>query len=222
MNWVLAGTDTNIGYTLNTKGTGAFYFVTGGGQQVFITNTASSVNYLGLTGAATGAAPTISAQGSDASINLNLAAKVNGYVYTSNANGTAARFFGGLNYFTFGGSGSGSPIVLSSTGSDTNINFVVSSKGTGVVALGGSTASNSSFVATPVTSSVNWVQATGAVTTGAPELSVQGSDTNINLKLTTKGTGVLQFGTYTAGVLSPTGYITITDAGGTSRRLLVG
>lgn len=34
--------------------------------------------------------------------------------------------------------------------------------------------------------------------------------------------GAVSFGAYTAGVLSPTGYITITDAGGTTRRLLVG
>ena len=32
----------------------------------------------------------------------------------------------------------------------------------------------------------------------------------------------LRFGTYTAGVLAPTGYITIKDLGGTTRRLLVG
>lgn len=214
---VAAGSFSTLNSSGNTRLGGL-----SGNQSLQVNNVASAVNYAQIVGAATGAAPTISAQGSDASINLNLAAKVNGYVYTSNANGTAARFFGGLNYFTFGGSGSGSPIVLSSTGSDTNINFVVSSKGTGVVALGGSTASNSSFVATPVTSSVNWVQATGAATTAAPELRAQGSDTNINLKLTPKGTGVLQFGTYTAGILAQTGYITITDAGGTSRRLLVG
>jgi len=34
--------------------------------------------------------------------------------------------------------------------------------------------------------------------------------------------GVLNFGTYTAGVVAPTGYITIKDIGGTTRRLLVG
>ena len=83
MNWVLAGTDTNIGYTLNTKGTGAFYFVTGGGQQVSITSTASAVNYLNLTGAATGAAPILSAGGSDANISLTLTTKGTGIVQTA-------------------------------------------------------------------------------------------------------------------------------------------
>lgn len=35
-------------------------------------------------------------------------------------------------------------------------------------------------------------------------------------------TGTTKFGTYTAGAVSQLGYVTITDAGGTSRRLLVG
>jgi len=49
------------------------------------------------------------------------------------------------------------------------------------------------FYVSNTNSAVNYVQATGAVTTGAPELSAQGSDTNINLKLTPKGTGGVQF-----------------------------
>jgi hypothetical protein len=71
-------------------------------------------------------------------------------------------------------------------------------------------------------SAVNNLNFTGAATGASPTISAQGSDANINLRLTPKGTGVLQFGTYTAGVVTQAGYITITDAGGTSRRLLVG
>jgi hypothetical protein len=56
---------------------------------------------------------------------------------------------------------------------------------------------------------------------------VAGSTTNVTIG-STAGTsttilnGAIRFGTYTATVLSPTGYITITDSGGTTRRLLVG
>jgi hypothetical protein len=57
---------------------------------------------------------------------------------------------------------------------------------------------------------------------GSVDVSATGSDANINILLTPKGTGVVQFGTYTAGIIAQAGYITITDAGGTSRRLLVG
>ena len=77
------GSDTNIGFSLQTKGAGSFNFTTGGGQQVGITNTASAVYYLQLTGAATGNAPTISAQGSDANINLTLTPKGTGVVSTT-------------------------------------------------------------------------------------------------------------------------------------------
>lgn len=72
------------------------------------------------------------------------------------------------------------------------------------------------------TGNANYLRTTGVATTNAPILSAQGSDTNIDIALTPKGTGVVQFGAYTAGVLTPTGYITIKDSGGTVRRLLVG
>jgi hypothetical protein len=72
-------------------------------------------------------------------------------------------------------------------------------------------------------SAVNYVQVTGATTASkVVAISAQGSDTDVTLSLSPKGAGTIRFGTYTAGVLTQTGYITITDSGGTSRRLLVG
>lgn len=71
-------------------------------------------------------------------------------------------------------------------------------------------------------SAVNYVQVTGAATGSAPTISAQGSNADIDLTLTPKGAGTIRFGTYTGTILTPTGYITITDSGGTSRRLLVG
>jgi len=91
----------------------------------------------------------------------------------------------------------------------------------GVISLGATTGAESLRV-TPVTSAVNCLEVTGAITTAAPSLIATGSDTNIDIKLTPKGTGVVQYGTYTAGAVAQAGYITIKDAGGTTRRLLVG
>jgi hypothetical protein len=91
----------------------------------------------------------------------------------------------------------------------------------GVVSLGGFPGSEA-LRATPVASSVNYINVQGAATGTSPSILAAGTDANINIKLTPQGTGVLQFGTYTAGILVQTGYITITDAGGTSRKLLVG
>ncbi|MCR8961133.1 hypothetical protein M0765_026415 [Variovorax sp. S2] len=69
---------------------------------------------------------------------------------------------------------------------------------------------------------VNYLSAQGANAAGAPTLAAAGDDTNIDLRLLGKGTGVLSFGTYTAGVVAQAGYITVKDSGGTVRRLLVG
>lgn len=72
---------------------------------------------------------------------------------------------------------------------------------TGIFNLSGASASGINFYSNTVTnlqmavshtaSAVNYVQVTGAVTSGTPVISSQGSDTNINLRLTPKGTGTL-------------------------------
>jgi hypothetical protein len=73
----------------------------------------------------------------------------------------------------------------------------------------------------PTASAVNYVQVTGAATTSAPIISAQGSDANIDLSLTPKGTGLVRFGTYTAGAPTATGYINIKTSDGTTYKLLV-
>lgn len=92
---------------------------------------------------------------------------------------------------------------------------------TGIWTFAGATGTQTLQV-NPTASSVNWIQVSGGATGVSPTVLAGGSDSNIDLKLSTTGTGVLQFGTYTAGTVSQAGYITIKDAGGTSRRLLVG
>ena len=136
--------------------------------QFQISHTASAVNYVQVTGAATNAAPSITAQGSDANIYLDIKSK-------------------GIRQISF------------YTG-----------------------ASTPQFIVSHTNSTANYWQATGGATGSAPVLSVIGSDTDIDLALTPKNAGVIKFGTYTGTILTPTGYITIKDSGGTTRRLLVG
>jgi hypothetical protein len=111
--------------------------------------------------------------------------------------------------------------VISSQGSDTNISLRFQGKGTGssLFLRGDGTPQ---FLISSTATAVNFFQVAGAQTGVSPALNAIGTDTNIDLILNPKGTGVLRFGTYTAGIVAQTGYITITDAGGTSRRLLVG
>ena len=74
----------------------------------------------------------------------------------------------------------------------------------------------------PVASSVNWLSFAGSATGNPPIIAAAGTDTNVDLRLSTQGSGVVRYGTYTAGVVAQAGYITIKDSGGTTRRLLVG
>lgn len=125
-----------------------------------------------------------------------------------------------VNYIKVKGNAStGNPIIVSE-GSDTNISISIESKNSGAVLLkpGGITAAQ---FGSPV-SAVNFFNIFGNTAGASPAISVVGSDTNIDLTLSTKGTGRLRFGALTAsGDVPVTGYIEIKDAGGTVRRLAV-
>jgi hypothetical protein len=103
--------------------------------------------------------------------------------------------------------------IIFTTRGATNFNFTTNAS-----------ASNEQFRIAHTASAVNYVQVTGATTASkVVAISAQGSDTDVTLSLAPKGAGTIRFGTYTASaLLAVAGYITITDSGGTSRRLLVG
>jgi len=119
-----------------------------------------------------------------------------------------------------GNATTGSP-TISTQGSDTNISMQYLAKGSGVHAFQTGSSFNQ-FRITATTSAVNYLAVTGAVAGAAPVMSATGSDTNIDLTLTPKGTGNVRFGTYTASMaLTVQGYIEIKDSGGTVRKLAV-
>jgi hypothetical protein len=75
---------------------------------------------------------------------------------------------------------------------------------------------------THTASGVNRIDLRSDVTTAPPQVRALGDDTNIDLLFTPKGTGVMQFGTHSAiAAETVTGYITIKDAGGTTRKVAV-
>ena len=165
-------------FATNNTSASAYVFATGitpplngngGSAQLQIGHTASAVNYVQVTGSATGANPVISSQGSDTNIGLRSYSK--GAV--------------GLSFWTNGG------------------------------------ASRQFQVEHTAGTIVNYATATGSATGVAPAFSVAGSDTNIDLALTPKGTGLVRFGTYVAGALLATGYINIKAADGTTYKVLV-
>ncbi|MGI9142923.1 MAG: beta strand repeat-containing protein, partial [Fluviibacter sp.] len=97
-----------------------------------------AVNYVQVTGAATGARPTISMQGSDSNIDLGLQTKGTGeFIFKNGAGGIA---FGitstnanPTNLISAKGVGSGSAPSISAVGTDTNIDLAVTPKGTGAL-----------------------------------------------------------------------------------------
>lgn len=99
-----------------------------------------------------------------------------------------------------------------------NQNLAVRGQGTGGVLLGGER--GVALAAVPAADSVNYVQASGVATGGVPSVGAVGSDTNIDLLLTGKGTGVVRVGTWTSNAdAAVNGYVTIKDSSGNTRKL---
>lgn len=72
-------------------------------------------------------------------------------------------------------------------------------------------------------SAVNYVEVTGSASAaGLATITAGGTDTNIDIAITPKGSGVLKFGTHSAlATETVSGYITIKDAAGNSRKVAV-
>jgi hypothetical protein len=88
-----------------------------------------------------------------------------------------------------GAATTGSPNITAQ-GSDTNVSIYLSSKGGGAVRFFTNSAGAEQFrVLHTAGTIVNYATATGSATGAAPVFSVAGSDTNIDLALTPKGTG---------------------------------
>ena len=209
--YVISQGATNAGLIVGSNGTGTVFFNTNGGgtTQAAISHTASAVNYVQVTGAATGNTPAITAQGSDTNVNMVINSKGSGILYlgtSGSASSTSVRLVpggGALDHFRFFGTNlsatgfnfnSGTTGVspsIAAQGSDTNIGFQVQSKGTGAINLMTNSGVNQ-VVVLNTASAVNYIQATGSATGSGVTLSAQGSDTNIPLVLQPKGTGALQ------------------------------
>jgi hypothetical protein len=211
----VVSSNANAGVTFTSKGTSSldFYTNTYASLGFRVSHTASAVNYVQVTGAATGQAPNLTAQGSDSNVGVDIRMKGAAGLRVQNASqldlfrvtgnsGTVA------NYLRANASLTGVSPFLSADGSDTNIDLTLTPKGTGSVQfnvnsvlrakidgstgyslLGLNATGGQSFQAVPQGSAVNYFSVIGSVTGSSPALSVLGSDTNIDLYLTPKGTG---------------------------------
>lgn len=216
---IARGDDTNVAMTLTSKGTGSITFLPGGVNGLTVGYVASAVNYISVDPNSTGNSPLLSAVGSDTNVSLRIRPKGAGELQL----GSGLRTNYGasdVNYVDADGATTTNAPTLSAKGSDTNINLLVESKGTGSVRVrpGGVLTLLAAYVA----SGVNYVQIESNTTGNPSRVRAQGSDTNVDLWLSGQGTGILRFGTHTAlGGESVTGYITIKDDGGTTRKVAV-
>jgi hypothetical protein len=134
----LSGSTTNINIGSAVSGAAGTITFSSGGTQMAVTNTASAVNYVQVTGNISGSRPSISSQGSDGNVGLTLSSKGNRSI-AFNTNGNAGFEIltptSSVNYYQVNGGITGQPPVLQSVGSDTNISQVFQPKGTGAIDL---------------------------------------------------------------------------------------
>lgn len=219
-------------YPRNHLGTGAQGYVSLGGVQgregfrVYSPNTSTPLaNRLSTQAAATTFAPAIRAEGSDTNIGIGLDAKGLGeHTFTQDFTRTLFKLTGGagtVNYFESTAAATTFSPALRAKGSDANINIGLDAKGSGSFNFTQDFA-RTAFTVFGVASAVNYPTLSNATTGNAVEMAAYGSDSDIDIKLTAKGSGVLRFGTHTGtSDTAISGYITIKDAGGTLRKLAV-
>jgi len=198
------GSDTNIPLTLNSKGNNGIIFQTRGAGTPrvalqLLDSGSASVNYSQIQSNITGAGPIWSALGTDTNIDLNLTTKGTGTVRLNTGNGTSFAVYdaGATSNYWWSGIGGAFTGILRSTGSTQD--GLIQTGGTGGVSLQTNNGAQTQFKATHTASAVNYVQVTGAATGNNPNVTAQGSNNNISIYLSSKGTGSVRFFTNGAG-----------------------
>ena len=132
------GSDTDLGMSYSTQGTGPHDFYTAGTnytQQFKVAHTASAVNYLQVTGAATGATPYFITAGSDPNIGAVYATKGSGSSSFWSQSGAALQFritntTSSVNYLNVTGNTTGNSPTLTALGVDSNVSMNLVTQGT--------------------------------------------------------------------------------------------
>jgi hypothetical protein len=150
-------------------------------------------------GGGTGNVTVAQAAGTSADVSLNYVSKGAGnhIFYTDGGVGPIAlllaRRASSVNFIQIAGNVTGSAPDFIAAGSDTNIGLVFSSKGSGVLQFATGGEARNVLVMIDVAGAVNYFQMTGNTTGNPPDLQAVGTDGNIDVSVSPKGTGVFRF-----------------------------
>jgi len=227
------------GTLATTTNLAAYLALTGGtltGALIGTTFSGAFNGSIGATTPSTGAFTTLSASGQ---FTLTNASGYNLYASGAAANVLAGTtHLGGLvgseslrvtpvasavNYWVATGAVATGQPVLQPAGSDTNIGTAFATKGTGNHTFYTNGYGSVGFVVAHTASAVNYLQLTGGATGNPVTISAQGSDTNIDFYAAPKGSGYFRIGASvtTTSDAPITGYMTIKDSSGTTRKLAI-
>jgi hypothetical protein len=198
------GSDVNISMVIRAKGTGSVNLPL---------NFTDYFSFIGGTGTVN-----LTAAGGSANVAIAFQSKGTGshifYTGASLVQFLVAHIASAVNYVQVQGAATGAAPQIQATGTDANVSLLLVSKGTGSITLysnaGGRVLANFLDVA----SAVNYVQIAPAATGAAPDISPQGTDANIDLGLSPKGTGKVRINTATVA-LGGGGPATLGGIGGT-------
>jgi hypothetical protein len=177
-------------YTSTTNVAGPFT------TDISYTRTLLEINEPSIKPSVSGSPVIYSAKSTDSNVDLQLRPKGTGGLYADNTYGTHFRAGPGTatvaNYISAIGGVSGASPTLTGTGTDGNVGIEIKGKSQGVIEL--SNGYGKHFRAGPGAATVvNYVQASGGVSGLPAVLSGTGTDTDVGLAFTTKGTGKFEF-----------------------------
>jgi hypothetical protein len=179
----------NLGTTTSFKGAN-------GQTTLSLTDQASAVNYLDIASNILGQYPVISPIGSDSHLGISIRGKNNGVINLADQK---------ANYISVAGAASGGAPSIYATGSDSNIDLELSGAGAGAVhamILSSAMILNDNrgqaLSLSGSASTVNKLDIAGGIAGTGVALSASGSDTNIDLTISGKGTGVVKSDTAAA------------------------
>lgn len=212
---ITAGSNGDIGMYFGAKGGGRFDFFNASGRHLQVggyTAATSVVNFARIYGGPVGGNFTFTAEGSDTNIGIDFTAKNAGeMVYRGNNSiqfkvrsvGTA------VNYATvYGAVANGRP-TIEAQGSDADIGLALNGKGVSDVML--ATGGRAIFKAEGVANAVNYISTNSSASGTSPRFTATGSDANVNMLLSFKGSG----GLYVDG------YMNLRGANGSTERRVV-